>query len=259
LLALDHVSSEIERVPEFADPIQVSFNLPPSEAIEYFRSKRIVRRKQFDRLAEDARAAAFTVAGLYKEDLIAGFKEEIAQSLEKGAAQDKVIKRFRAILDGAGHRQLGAFHLETVFRTNMQMAYGVGRRRALEAAAEDFPFWQYNSVGDDRVRETHQALNGLILPAGHEFWRDHFPPWQFNCRCSVTAVDREPDGYDRLNPSGEAEIFYDDRGNPAKAEIGTAVYDLTAEGNFQGVPPQGGLRDVIEGAVSRARKNKTRD
>ena len=53
---------------------------------------------------------------------------EIVDSLEKGIAQAAVINRFRQILSGAGHQQLGAFHLETVFRTNNQMAYGVGRR-----------------------------------------------------------------------------------------------------------------------------------
>jgi uncharacterized protein with gpF-like domain len=34
---------------------------------------------------------------------------------------------------------------------------------------------------DDRTRLAHAALNGMILPADHEFWRDHVPPWGFNC------------------------------------------------------------------------------
>lgn len=43
---------------------------------------------------------------------------------------------------------------------------------------------------------------------------------------------------------------------PAKAEIGTSVYDLAAEGNFQGVPPQGGLKEVIEAGAQRAREGR---
>lgn len=138
----------------------------------------------------------------------------------------------------------------------MQMAYGVGRRRALEDVADDLPFWVYHDVGDDRVRETHHALNGLILPANDQFWNDHFPPWDFNCRCSVTATDEIPDGYDHSSPAGEPDVklYYDDLGMPAKAEVGTSVYDLAAAGDFQGVPPQASLRAVIESRVKRAKK-----
>lgn len=39
---------------------------------------------------------------------------------------------------------------------------------------------------------------------------------------------------------------------PAKPEIGTSVYDLKV-GDFRGVPPQGGLREVIEEGVKRSR------
>lgn len=247
-----------------AGGVKLRFNVTPDEAIDYFKSKRIVTRKAFDKLAEDARASAFTVSGVYKKDVLGAFKDEITGALEQGTAQGKVIKRFKEILKGAGDEMLGNFHLETVFRVNSQMAYGTGRRRALEEVAEDLPFWVYHAVMDDRVRPTHAALNNLVLPANHPFWTDHYPPWGFNCRCSVTATDEIPEGYEHSNPSGEAgtTIFYDKAGMPAKAEIGTSVYDLAAEGNFQGVPPQGGLKEVIEAGAARAgarRKSPKRD
>jgi uncharacterized protein with gpF-like domain len=207
LLALDQVMAETRRGraefaegddPENADankpdavqaetmtagPVKLRFNVPPDEAIDYFKSKRIVTRKAFDKLAEDARASAFTVSRIYKQDVLDGFKSEITKSLEEGTAQGTVIKRFKEILSGAGYkgeRMLGNFHLETIFRSNMQMAYGVGRRRALEEVADDLPYWTYHDVGDDRVRPQHHALNGVTLPAKHEFWNTHFCPWDFN-------------------------------------------------------------------------------
>jgi hypothetical protein len=106
-------------------------------------------------------------------------------------------------------------------------------------------------VLDDRTRPQHAALDGLILPASHEFWDEHYPPWGFNCRCTVTARPFAPEGYDHSNPSGEAQLVYDKKGNPAKAEVGTSVIDLQV-GKFKGVPPQGGLKSVIEGATKRA-------
>lgn len=163
-----------------AGPVNLRFNVPPDEAIDYFKSKRIVTRKVFDKLADDARASAFTVSGIYKQDVLGGFKSEIAKSLEQGTPQSTVIKRFKEILNGAGHKQLGNMHLENIFRTNSAMAYGTGRRRALEEVADDLPYWQYHAVMDDRVRPTHAALNNLVLPANHPFWTDHYPPWGFS-------------------------------------------------------------------------------
>jgi SPP1 gp7 family putative phage head morphogenesis protein len=253
LLARYHVESA--NSADFADPIDVNFDVPPAEAIAYFRSKRIVTRKQFDALFDEARAAAFTVGGLYREDVLRAFKEEIAKALEMGTPQREVIKGFRSILTGAGQEQLGEFHLEVVARTNIQVAYGVGRRRSMEESADLLPLWQYSAVLDDRTRPTHRALDGIILPANHPFWEEHYPPWGYMCRCSVFALGSMPAGYNHNNPSGEAQLVYDKSGSPVKAEYGTAVHDLSA-GRFQGIPKQGGLRETIEAGVARARKDR---
>jgi SPP1 gp7 family putative phage head morphogenesis protein len=230
------------------EPIKLSFERSPDEAIEYFKSKKVVTRKTFDQLAEDARSAAFTVSGGYKKQIIEGFRSEIIKSLEAGTPQREVINRFREILNGANHKKLGAFHLETVIRSNLQLAYSTGRRRALERSADDLPYWQFQAVLDDRTRPEHRALHGIVLPANHEYWNTKFPPIGFNCRCTVTATTEIPEGYNPESPNGDAKIFYDDRGSPAKAEIDTSVYDLAA-GDFKGVPPQGSLKEIIEGRV----------
>jgi uncharacterized protein with gpF-like domain len=107
-------------------------------------------------------------------------------------------------------------------------------------------------VMDDRTRPTHAALNGLILPANHSFWTDHYPPIGFNCRCSVTALDSIPEGYDKSNPNEDAQIFYDDKDMPVKAEIDAKVYDLTVY-DFKSIPPNPALRSVIETGAKRAR------
>lgn len=63
------------------------------------------------------------------------------------------------------------------------------RRRGLESVAGDLPLLEYHAVRDDRTRPAHAALNGMILVADQEVWHDHFPPWGFNCRCTITATD----------------------------------------------------------------------
>jgi SPP1 gp7 family putative phage head morphogenesis protein len=251
------VQGDVQR-GEFAegdDEELFNFDLPPEEAIKYFRDKRVVKSKEFNDLKDEARSSAFTIGGNYRDDVLEGFKSEITRALEEGTPQRETIKKFREILDGAGHKQLGAVHLETIFRTNIQMAYGVGRRRALEGVADVLPLWEYHAVLDDRTRPTHAAVSGIILPANHDFWRDHFPPWGFNCRCSVSATGDYPANYNHSNPSGSYEIAYDKSGNPAKAEVGTSVIDLKV-GKFTGVPPQGGLQNTIEESATRAKASR---
>jgi len=239
------------------------FDVPPKQAIEHFKAKKIVRKREFKKLSAEARSAAFTVGGIYKNDVLQGFKDELRLSLERGRTQAATIKRFNDILAGAAHRQLGEFHLETVFRTNMGTAYGVGRRHGLEQTKEDLPFWTYHAVGDDRTRPKHEALTGVTLPADNDFWTTHFPPWDFNCRCSVTAAAELPDNYDPRNPSGDldehgeplVQLSYDEYGVPAKAEYGTGLYDLQV-GDFRGIPPYATLKTAIEAGAERARMKR---
>jgi SPP1 gp7 family putative phage head morphogenesis protein len=269
LMGLDHAreAAKLEKqkaksILQFQDPVQTAFNVPPKEAIDYFKAKKVVRKKVFDKLSREAKSASFTVGGVYREDVLSGFKEELRDALEKGRTQLQTINRFHKILAGAGHKQLGDFHLETVFRTNMQTAYGVGRRQALEELKDDLPFWQYHAVMDDRTRPAHATLNGMIQSADSPFWDTHFPPWGFNCRCSITATSALPADYDLRNPSGALDehgeplvhLSYDGNGMPAKAEYGTSLYDLQV-GNFAGVPRQATLLNAVEAGVKRAEQS----
>lgn len=48
-----------------------------------------------------------------------------------------------------------------------------------------FPYWEYKTAGDDKVRPEHAELDGLILPASDPRWDKIFPPNGWKCRCYV--------------------------------------------------------------------------
>jgi uncharacterized protein with gpF-like domain len=60
------------------------------------------------------------------------------------------------------------------------------------------PYWQYWTVGDMRVRPAHAALDLFCARAIDPVWRLIYPPWGFNCRCSVVPIsaDEAPEGSD---------------------------------------------------------------
>ena len=247
-----------DKLSEKAGPLELRFDVPPSEAIDYFKRKKVLPAKEFYALEKEARAAAFTVSGINRQDVLEAFRLEIENALSKGTAQKAVIDNFKKILAGAGHKELGDFHLETVFRTNMITAYGVGRRQQMEETAELLPFWQRSAVGDNRTRPSHLAMDGITLPANHPFWDTHYPPDGFNCRCTVSALLDLPDGYNPAKPNPDSTIVYDEDGLPAKAEYLTQVVDLSA-GKFVGVPKQNvSLQETIETAARAADTAKGR-
>jgi SPP1 gp7 family putative phage head morphogenesis protein len=53
---------------------------------------------------------------------------------------------------------------------------------------ETLPFLKYVTVGDDRVREEHQQLEGIILRVDDDFWLIYFPPNGYKCRCDVEQL-----------------------------------------------------------------------
>lgn len=255
LLAVDQVGWE-NRVAlggkqiQFAEaqtrPMEFGFDVAPKEAISHFRRKKIVARKTFDALGDEAKSGSFTVAGIYRKQVLGAFKDAITEALESGATQKETITKFREIIAGdVKQKMLGSYHMETVFRTNVQMSYGVGRRKSMERVADILPYWTYRAVGDDRTRPQHRALSGVTLKADNPFWDTHYPPWAYSCRCSVTADIEMPEGYNPASPTEGVTIAYDEDGAPAKAEIGTQVVDFSP-GEFVGVPAQGGLREAMK-------------
>lgn len=63
----------------------------------------------------------------------------------------------------------------------------------------------YYTIGDGRVREEHQVLNGTVLPVTDPFWDTYYPPNGWNCRCYVRWKGNDhppvtPNGAPKLQP-----------------------------------------------------------
>lgn len=52
-------------------------------------------------------------------------------------------------------------------------------------------YLQYRTTGDERVRESHAALDGITLPPSDPFWRSYLPPNGWRCRCDAVQVLRD--------------------------------------------------------------------
>lgn len=71
-------------------------------------------------------------------------------------------------------------YLRTEYDTALQSAIMAQRWDSLNAE-----YLEFSTVGDDRVRADHAALDGKTYPKDHPFWNKAYPPLAYNCRCTV--------------------------------------------------------------------------
>ena len=83
------------------------------------------------------------------------------------------------------HKKYNQNYLQAEYQTAKRSAQAARQWKGYEANADLFPNLKYVTIGDDRVREDHQYLHGIIKPINDSFWETHYPPNGFRCRCSV--------------------------------------------------------------------------
>jgi SPP1 gp7 family putative phage head morphogenesis protein len=177
----------------------------PEEAIAWFRSRVPLTREEWDTLTAQARRKAFTVTGVAGLDLLAEVWDSLGRALEEGIPYAEWAKEVRGKLEAAWGRPDGQ-RLETIFRTNVQMAYSSGRwaQMTRPEVIEQRPYWMYDAVLDSRTTSICQERNGTVLPADDPWWRSNWPPLHFNCRSgvrSLTQAEAERRGTTERPPS----------------------------------------------------------
>jgi SPP1 gp7 family putative phage head morphogenesis protein len=188
--------STVSRIKNFDedddDLVYGSFitDLPNDDAAQYIRDLTPVTKEIFDGLTAQYKKHAFTLAAAADVRLIGKIRDALADAAQKGETKDQFELSVKKITDDAGVAELNSFTLDTAFNTAMQRAYSLGRYEQMHdpATKNVLPFWQYWTVGDDRVRPEHAVLDQFTARADDPVWMKIYPPNGFNCRCSVVPV-----------------------------------------------------------------------
>lgn len=175
--------------------------VPHAEAVDFIKSKPVLAQRVFAKLLPELKARAFTISGIECFDTIANVRQMLSE-LPAGGDWDKQKEQIVAEIsphlvtsddpEERAKQEYGAERrAELLLRTHGFQAYNAAAYREMDEQRDLFPFWQYQSLGDGRVRESHAALDGIVLPAGSSFWQTHFPPWEWGCRCQVIPLSEE--------------------------------------------------------------------
>lgn len=208
--------------------------LPPEEAIAYFKAKGYNLAESWDwrDVWQTQHATAFTVAKSAGFDVL----KDIQAAVQDATAQGLTLKQFSArltpILQAKGwwgkHElpdpltgevkdvQLGSpRRLKIIYDTNMRMSHAAGEWARIQRTKRSAPYLRYSAILDGRTRPLHRAWDGTTLPVDHVWWKTHFPPNGWRCRCStiqLSAHDLQALGYEvSPDPADDLTVYTNER------------------------------------------------
>jgi SPP1 gp7 family putative phage head morphogenesis protein len=181
------------------------FDLPPREAIAFFRAKGYQTGFSWQDVWAQENERAFTVAKMMDLDLLADTRAAVDRAIVEGQSIGEFRKALKPRLAAAGwwgrkevtdpqtgetrEVQLGSSRrLQTIFRVNVQQSYAAGDWAQIQATKQAAPYLMYDAIDDAATRPEHRRWDGTVLPIDDPWWSTHRPPNGWNCRCSVVQL-----------------------------------------------------------------------
>lgn len=195
------------------------FKLTPKEAVDYLQQRdQLTKSFNWQDVWQEENATQFTVSRLARIDLLESIRDGITRSVEGDLSRRDWTKNAQALLEKAGwwgrkdvldpvsgdmvSTTFDPPRLKLIFDTNTRMAYSAGLWQRIERNKKTHPYIRYITKRDERVRELHKGWDNLTLPVDHPFWKNHFPPNGWRCRCRAMSISQAD--YDKgLSPNGE--------------------------------------------------------
>ena len=198
---------------------QFGFGTPWAAQLDFFRRKLSLPSERWDDIERGAHDRAFIVAGAAKADLLGDLRAAVDSTMASGGGLNEFKQKFKAVVaargwtgwTGEGSAAGEAWRAKVIYQTNMAGSYAAGRWQQMSEPefAKLRPFWKYvHADGQLYPRPLHQAWNGITLPKDHAFWKTHFAPNGWGCRCEIHPVaapaagapTQPPAGWDTVDP-----------------------------------------------------------
>jgi SPP1 gp7 family putative phage head morphogenesis protein len=178
------------------DAAPQAFGLPFKEAIEHLRAKlgRHLPSRGWTDTYGRVNAVGFAVAGAWKDALLTDLGDAVLKAMQDGSTVAEFQATFEAI--AARHqwayRGKPAWRAAIILNTNLRSAYAAGKWQQIQQVKATRPYLRYVAVLDNRTRRLHREWHGTILPVDATWWKTHYPPNGWSCRCTVMSVsDRD--------------------------------------------------------------------
>ncbi len=117
-------------------------------------------------------------------------------------------------------------YLQAEWQTAKQAGYHSANWGDYQRRKNIYPNLKYQTQKDDRVRDEHLSLQGVIAPIDSDFWAVHYPPNGWRCRCYVVQTAEPPTLVKDIPKLTEKQLKKEFRGNVG---ISGEVFKETSE------------------------------
>lgn len=168
----------------------------------YFDRRPNLPQRAWDSWLPAEHAHAFTVARSAGFDILDDIRVELRKAIRDGVPFDQFRaaleptlkakgwwgerKRVDARTGGVVTEQLGSpRRLKLIYDANIRSAQAAGEWADIQANKTFLPYLEYVTSLSERKRREHLAWVGTTLPVDDPWWRTHYPPNGWNCKCRV--------------------------------------------------------------------------
>ncbi len=185
--------------------VSFDFGLVPKAVIEYLRAKGYKLTFDYDELIKEAHHKAFTIAKITRLDLLEDVHKSLLDAMENGKGFKEWKEQITPVLQEKGwwgevesvnpetgevkDIYVGSRRLRNIFKTNMRVAYNVGRNRQ-QRSLKVSEYWRYSAVMDRGTRPAHAARDGMVLHRDDTWWSTNYAPNDWGCRCKIRAYSK---------------------------------------------------------------------
>ena len=163
-------------------------------ALGYRSSGASLRRDSRAARLADYKRRARTVLEQYGEtasrDVSETYRNARARGVSVRAATKLALRRFNLM----GHTAPASNRLQTLYQSALRSAHQQG---LFDATRTDAAIWGYrylardmNGHQDPATRDAHWQYHMVTLPKEDPFWRNIWPPIDWNCRCRIRTYKR---------------------------------------------------------------------
>ncbi len=179
---------------------------PPPEVTSYFEGKSLRPAFSWQDVWAEEHAYAFTIAKATEAELLGVFKSSIDEAIRTGKGFEtwkteasKELTRLgwwgpRMVSDPSGvdpDRMVNFAsdrRLKTIFWSNLNSARSAGQWERAQRTKKALPFILYVRTTSGDPRPEHLSWVRIILPVDHPFWKSHWPPNGWLCKCQVRQI-----------------------------------------------------------------------
>jgi SPP1 gp7 family putative phage head morphogenesis protein len=192
-IALQEGEARDAKLLRFAEPsdleviTDVMSKFPAAE--KAFSIKNSVDYEAYKTIKGYAKSLAFSLARVEGMAAVDAVKKSLDESFKDGQTFREWRKGVNKVFEAAGWTPLSPWHLENVFRTNLMSVYSAGKYEFCQTA-DNVVAYEYSTVGDERVRSSHAAMDGKVYDKDNPIWNTWMPPNGYQCRCTVIPITK---------------------------------------------------------------------